>query len=157
MITQKNRKAIKAAPPIIMHMPSEFLRDPVSNGSSEEQALIRRWWHKEHEAQGRVVWEYHFKGNRYADAIWFPDADGSFEEEGKEVSKRFPLAENGIVLCEAKDELTPELVGQALVYRQFALYAGALVRETVVFAETGSDSMRRAALDLGLTVVIEPL
>lgn len=139
-----------------MAMSSEFLRDPVSNGSPEEQALIRRWWHKEHGAGGRVVWEYHFEG-RYADAIWFPDADGSSEEEGKEAPKRFPLAENEIVLCEAKLELTPELVGQALVYRQFALYAGALVRETVVFAETGSESMRRAALDLGLTVVIEPL
>ena len=140
-----------------MHMPFEFLRVPVSNGSPEEQALIRRWWHKEHEAQGRVVWEYHFKGNRYADAIWFPDAEGSFEEEGKEAPKRFPLAENEIVLCEAKLELTPELVGQALVYRQFVLYAGALVRQTVVFAEIGCDSLRRAAGDLGLTVVVEPL
>ena len=67
-------------------------------------------------------------------------------------------ATNGVVAhFQAKLELTPELVGQALVYRQFALYAGALVRETLVFAEKGSASMRRAALDLGLTVVVEPL
>ena len=62
-----------------------------------------------------------------------------------------------MVLCEAQVSFIPELIGQALVYKQFALRAGALVRETAVFAETGTPSLRVAAQELGLTVVILPL
>ena len=35
-------------------------------------------------------------------------------------------------LCEAKLDLTPELIGQALVYKQFTIHAGAIIKECVV-------------------------
>jgi hypothetical protein len=38
-------------------------------------------------------------------------------------------------LCEAKHTLNPELIGQAVVYRELAGRAGGLVLETIVFAE----------------------
>ena len=57
-------------------------------------------------------------------------------------------------MCEAKTKLTPELVGQALVYRQFALDAGAKVQESFVFAETGEDSMLVAIKELGLAAEV---
>ena len=79
------------------------------------------------------------------------------EEPGERAAKRFPLKGNEVVLCEAKVSLTPGLIGQALVYKQFALRAGALVRETVVFAEAGARSLREVVQELGLTVVILPL
>ncbi len=79
------------------------------------------------------------------------------EESGGRAPDRFPLSGTEIVLCEAKLDLTPEVVGQALVYRQFISYAGATLRQTVVFSETGSDAMRRAASELGLLVVVEPI
>ena len=47
-----------------------YLRNSISNGSELEQALIRRWWHEEHESRGRIVWEYYLDW-WYADAILF--------------------------------------------------------------------------------------
>ncbi len=134
-----------------------FLRPSVSNGLPREQALIRRWWHEQHSARGRIVWEYHMEG-KFADAVWFPDVSCSdSEESGKDSSRRFPLADMTIVLCEAKKDLTPEVVGQALVYARFASRAGALVREVVVFAESGHRSMQEAGSDLGLKVIVRSL
>ena len=116
---------------------NEFLQGSVSNGNPAEQALIRRWWHEEHGAVGRIVWEYHLDGF-YADAIWFPDAgEGGGEQPGKDTARLFPLAGRRIVLCEAKSMLNPELVGQALVYSELTRQAGADLAETVVFAESG--------------------
>jgi hypothetical protein len=136
---------------------SKYLRESVSNGIAREQALIRRWWHEEHKAQGRIVWEYHLEG-RFADAIWFPNASAVADEQpGKQSESRFPLANQEIVLCEAKAELTPELIGQALVYARFASRAGAIIKETVVFTESGSKSMQEVARELGLMVVVQRL
>lgn len=96
--------------------------------------------------------------DRYADGVWFLNApDTGAEEPGKQTAKRFPLEGNKVVLCEAKISLDPELIGQALVYTRFAWRAGGSVRETVIFAETGSRSLQEAAQELGLTVVIAPL
>ena len=131
-----------------------FLRASISNGVAEEQALIRRWWHEVEHARGRLVWEYYLEG-RYVDAVWFPGAPGAGEEcDGKNAPARFPLNGAEVVLCEAKRTLSPELVGQALVYAVFAVRARAQLRETIVFAETGDEAMRSAARDLGLTVVV---
>jgi hypothetical protein len=41
----------------IASTPASFLRDAITNGNPHEQALIRRWWHQQHNAQGRLVWE----------------------------------------------------------------------------------------------------
>ena len=61
-----------------------------------------------------------------------------------------------MVLCEAKLKLTPELIGQALVYAWYAAQAGASVKETMVFAQLDPYSRQKAAEALGLTVVIYP-
>ena len=136
---------------------SEFLLDPISNGNPREQALIRRWWHEQHDARGMIVWEYRLQG-KWADAIWFPDEGvQAIEKPGRNTADLFPLKDRHIVLCEAKLELNPEVVGQALVYRQFALHAGADVENTFVFCESGSDSMKVAATELGLSLVIQHL
>jgi hypothetical protein len=58
------------------------------------------------------------------------------------------------VLCEAKLRLTPELIGQALVYGSFARRLGAKVQSIVIFAEKGSESLQEAAKELGLEVVM---
>ncbi|MCH8806884.1 MAG: hypothetical protein IH986_12445 [Planctomycetes bacterium] len=135
----------------------DYLREPVSNGNPREQALIRRWWHETHAAKGLLVWEYHLEG-RYADAIWFPDVDeAGAEKPGKDATKLYPIRGQRIVLCEAKLSLNPEVVGQALIYAQFAEDAGAEVSDIAVFCESGSDSLRRTARELGLTLVIGPL
>jgi hypothetical protein len=104
-----------------------------------------------------MVWEYTLE-NRSVDAIWFPSVPSVGEEHnGKAAARRHPLKGVEVVLCEAKAAaLTPELVGQALVYRQFVLRAGAIVRDTVVFAPKADDAMRRAAAELGLTLVVTP-
>ena len=136
---------------------SNYLRASISNGIPREQALIRRWWHEAHDAQGQIVWEYNLEG-RYADAIWFPASSGNgVESPGVEASQHFPLRGQKIVLLEAKLSLNPELVGQALVYTRLALRAGASVAQTVIFAESGSRSMQDAARELGLSVVVRPL
>jgi hypothetical protein len=133
---------------------ADFVRPPVCNGHPIEQALIRRWWHQVHGARGRIVWEY-FLDECYADAMWFPDAEGVGEEfPGTRASKRFPLRGEAVVLCEAKLRLIPELIGQALVYAMLARSAGADVRSTVVFAERASKPMVAAASALGLELVL---
>lgn len=126
----------------------------VSNGHPKEQALIRRWWHEVHGARGRIVWEYYL-GDCYLDAMWFPDADESAAEyPGTEAPTRFPITGAQVVLCEAKMRLTPELVGQALMYATFARRSGAQIRTTVIFAETGKAAFVSAAEELGLQVVL---
>lgn len=131
-----------------------FLCSPVSNGNPSEQALIRRWWHETHDARGCLVWEYCLNG-LYADALWFPNAECvAIEEPGQRTSIRFPLRDTEVVLCEAKMKLTPELIGQAVVYLWSAKHAGARVRETVVFAASDPFAIRGAAETLGLTVVL---
>jgi hypothetical protein len=87
--------------------------------------------------------------------VWFPDKDCvAIEEPGQRTALRFPLTDAKVVLCEAKMKLTPELIGQALVYLWAAKRAGALVRETVVFAASDPFGIRAAAESLGLTVVL---
>ena len=132
-----------------------YLRAKVSNGNADEQALIRRWWHEQHNAQGCLVWEYHLDP-LYADAIWFPESsEHGVEHKGQKVAARFPIKDVVVVLCEAKAEkLTPALIGQALVHDFFARRAGARVRQTIIFAEIGTLDMTAAATDLGLEVVL---
>jgi len=135
---------------------NEYLIAPISNGNPREQALIRRWWHEEHEAKGLLVWEYYLEG-RYLDAVWFPSsAESGVESDGKQTSARHPLSGQEVVLCEAKLGLTPELIGQALVYRQFALHAGADIKECLVFSEMAGGSMLNAATELGLRPIVYP-
>ena len=134
-----------------------YLKDSISNGNKIEQALIRKWWHEKHNAKGTIVWEYYLEG-RYQDAIWLPHTiQSGIEENGQEAPKRHPLKDQEVILCEAKLTLTPELIGQALVYKQFALHAGAIVKECVIFSETANDSMIKAARELGLSPVVDTL
>src|SRR5262249_11469636 len=131
---------------------TDHLRPSISNGQPIEQAMIRRWWHEEHSARGRLVWEYHLEG-RFLDAVWFPDAtDGAGEATGLRAAATHPIGGQPVVLCEAKVELTPELIGQALVYRVFAQRAGAEVRSTVLFVQTSVPALETAARELGLEV-----
>lgn len=133
-----------------------YLRPAISNGIPREQALIRRWWYQTHGARGRLVWEYYLEGP-YTDGIWFPDDNCTgVEETGQRSRERFPIRGREVVLCEAKIRLTPEVIGQALVYSWCARRTGAIVRETVVFAEAGTELMREAANALGLSVVVLP-
>jgi hypothetical protein len=135
---------------------TDYLRPAISNGNPREQAMIRRWWYENHAARGRMVWEYRLEG-LYADAIWFPNVIGTrIEEPGQQTSLRFPLRDSEVVLCEAKVKLTPELIGQALVYSWYAQQAGASIRQTVVFAEVDPRFICEAAIALGLTVVLQP-
>ena len=135
----------------------QFMRDAISNGQPREQALIRKWWYEQHKARGRMVWEYYLEG-RYLDAVWFPDEEiTGVEEDGASAPKRFPLEGRRVVLCESKIEFTPELIGQALVYRQFALRARALVQDVNAFSEFDDTAVVRAAAELGLIpVVLKP-
>lgn len=136
---------------------TKYLQASISNGNPREQALIRRWWHEQHDAHGQIVWEYFLEG-KYADAVWFPNLPGvATEVAGTETARRFPLFGQEIVLCEAKLDLTAELVGQALVYTRFAVRAGARVARTIILAETGSASMQEAARELGLSVLVRSL
>jgi hypothetical protein len=133
----------------------DFVRPSVCNGHPLEQALIRRWWHEIHGARGRIVWEYYL-GESYADAVWFPDFQGGSEEcAGTRARHMFPLEGQRVALCEAKLRLVPELIGQALVYGQFARSAGAELTGVTVFAQTGSAKMKAAAEALGLKVVLQ--
>jgi len=126
----------------------------VSNGIPGEQALIRRWWHEQHDAHGRIVWEYHLEGF-YADALWLPDEPGRDQESpGKNTAHLYPLADRRVVLCGAKLRLTPELVGQALVYAALIRETGAILAETIIFCATGSPRMQEVARSLGLGVVV---
>ena len=134
---------------------SPFLRKSVTNGNPHEQALIRRWWHEHHHAGGRLVWEYPLCG-RWVDAIWFPDApDNAIEQSGLKLPSRFPITGTRVVLCEAKHlQVTPALIGQALVYAAFARRAGAIIERTVIFADAAAPDLYAAAVDLGLEVVV---
>ena len=128
----------------------DYLRASVSNGHPHEQALIRRWWHETHGARGRLVWEYYL-GDCYLDAMWFPDAnDRGTELPGIGAPTNYPIASVPVVLCEAKLRLTPELIGQALVYGSFARRAGENVQSIVIFAETARPAFVTAAEYLGL-------
>lgn len=132
---------------------SDYLQRAVSNGQPREQALIRRWWHEAHGARGRLVWEYYL-GNCYVDAIWFPEASENGEMSGASAPTAFPIRGVPVVLCEAKLRLTPELIGQALLYKVFAQRGGAQVRSTVIFAETAQPEFTSAAEELGLEVIL---
>jgi len=133
---------------------ADYIRPAISNGQPREQALIRRWWHEVHAARGCLVWEYYLR-NCYVDAIWFPEASESRREiSGADAPKNFPIQGLPVVLCEAKLRLTPELIGQALLYKVLAERAGAKVRSTVVFAETAQPDFMSAAEQLGLEVVV---
>lgn len=132
----------------------DYLRPSISNGCAREQAMIRSWWYDQHDARGRIVWEYYLEG-RYADAIWFPNAAVErVEENGRSAPKRFPVRGETVVLCEAKAHLSPDLIRQALVYSVFAANAEARVEQTVVFADKATRSMIDAARQLGLGVVV---
>ena len=137
---------------------SKYLCKSISNGSKREQALIRRWWHEEHAARGRIVWEYYLNW-WYADAIWFIEDDvTAVEEPGKKAREKFPLDGSRIVLCEAKKCLSPSLIGQALVHTELAKKFGANVLETVIFAERApAEETVIIAEELGITVVVRPL
>ena len=101
------------------------------------------------------MWEYYLRGC-YLDAVWFPDTAGSGEEyAGTNAASKYPISGRDVILCEAKIRLTPELIGQAVVYNSFAHREGARVRFVAIFAETGSDHLRIAADDLGLKVVLD--
>ena len=132
----------------------KYVRPAVSNGRPGEQAQIRRWWYEVHRAQGILVWEYYL-GDCFVDAIWFPDADESgVEYSGLGAPAKFPLIKASVVICEAKARLSPELIGQALLYGALARRAGADVRGVIILAESGRPAFQAAARDLGLEVVI---
>lgn len=135
-----------------------YLRNSISNGSELEQALIRRWWHEEHESRGRIVWEYYLDW-WYADAILFyNEKTKAVEETGQKARERFPLNGSEIILCEAKQTLSPSLIGQALVHAALARQFGARVIETIVLAERApNESIKKIATDFGLKVVVKPL
>jgi hypothetical protein len=134
---------------------SDYLQPAISNGHPMEQALIRRWWSEVHAARGCIVWEYYL-GDCYADAIWFPEAEASGTEyPGTSATTRFPICGSSIVLCEAKLRLTPELIGQGLVYRHLAKVAGARIQSVVLFAERSSLAFRSAAEEAGFQVVLQ--
>jgi hypothetical protein len=136
---------------------TRYLQPSISNGLPTEQALIRCWWHEQHGARGRIVWEYYLEGC-YVDAVWFPDAPGHrLEEPGKGTGRLFPIKGENIVVCEAKKSLTPELIGQALVYSELARRAGANLKDTVVFAEIGAPAMIEVAQKFGLNITMSPL
>jgi hypothetical protein len=134
-------------------MADSYLRDSISNGNPREQALIRRWWHEVCGGTGEIVWEYCIQGY-YADAIWFRHSSRhGHENPGTRTAERFPLDGQKIVLCEAKLKLSPELIGQALVYRSLFSRAGAIVERTVLFSEAAHPVLSSVANELGLEVV----
>ena len=134
---------------------SDYVRPAISNGHPKEQALIRRWWSEANASCGCLVWDYYL-GDCYADAVWFPDAQLSGTEyPGTSATTRFPIAGKLIVLCEAKLRLTPELIGQGVVYRHLARVSGADLQSVVLFAEQSSPAFRAAAEDAGFQVVVQ--
>ena len=87
--------------------------------------------------------------------MWFPEAnDRGAEYPGSGAPAKFPISGVPVVLCEAKLRLSPELIGQALVYGAFARRMGADVRSIVIFAEGAGPAFKAAAEDLGLEVVL---
>lgn len=133
---------------------SDYLRSAVSNGNPTEQALIRRWWNEVHGARGCIVWEYYL-GDCYADALWFPDSnDCGAEYSGVAARRKFSIKGAVVVVCEAKQRLTAELMGQALLYRHLARDAGADVRATVLCVTQSSPAFEAAANAAGFEVVV---
>ena len=130
-----------------------YLRTPISNGNALEQALIRWWWCEARGGGGRLVWEYYL-GGPYADAIVFLDSVSHEECGGRRTPARYPLANQTVVVCEAKKVLTCELIGQALVYRALAKRAGARVQATIVLAEEAGELLTSVAQELELVVVV---
>lgn len=132
-----------------------YLKESISNGNKFEQALIRKWWHEEHDAKGVMVWEYYLEG-RYQDAVWFTNAAGAgIEKSGKNAPQLHSLNNQEVVLCEAKLELTPELIGQALVYKQFALHSGAIIKSCVIFSQTAKEQMINVTKELNLIPIVQ--
>src|SRR3954469_6478336 len=132
----------------------DYIRPAVCNGHPREQALIRRWWYEVHGARGRMFWEYYLDGC-YLDALWLPDVDDRGTElSGTRAPKAFAIGGVPVVLCEAKLRLSPELIGQALVYGMLARRVGARARPPVIFAERARPPLRFAAEALGLEVVL---
>ena len=133
-------------------MNDAYFQSAVSNGNPHEQALIRRWWVEDQNREGELVWEYHIDGY-YIDAVWFLDsANRGVENPGVKTGGNFPIKDQHIVICEAKLRLTPELVGQALVYTELAKRAGAKVAKTVVFCDEANPKIASVAAALGLEV-----
>jgi len=133
-------------------MNSRYLKPPVSNGNAREQALIRQWWSEEQGNRGHLVWEYYVQGY-YIDAIWFPNSPNhGIESPGRATGTLFPIAGESIVVCEAKSKFIPELIGQALVYSQLLIRAGAKVERTLVLSEQRNPVLKAVAEELGLTV-----
>lgn len=131
----------------------KFLRPAISNGNPHEQALIRRWWVEQCQSQGELVWEYHLAGY-YIDAVWFKNsASNGVEHPGRNTNEMFPIDGQRIVVCESKLKLTPELVGQALVYSQLARRAGATVDATVLLCTASNPTIKSVACELGLDVI----
>ena len=92
---------------------------------------------------------------RYQDTIWFPNMAGSCNEaDGKNAPQLYPLKNQEVVLCEAKIDLTPELIGQALVYKQFAQHSGAIIKNCVIFSETAKEQMVCVAKELNLIPIV---
>jgi hypothetical protein len=111
---------------------TDYLRPSISNGNRQEQAMIRKWWYEQHDARGCMAWGYCLHG-LYADNIWFPNEPFTGKEEpGQQTGKRFPLEGKEVMLCEAKMILSPELIGQALVYSWYIKQEGAMLRETML-------------------------
>ncbi len=70
------------------------------------------------------------------------------------LSKHFPIGGHEIVLLEAKHTLNPELIGQAVVYQQLALRAGATVRDIITFSKRADDAMLEVTKTLGVSTVV---
>ena len=87
--------------------------------------------------------------------MWFPEAkEHDVEMPGPGAPRNHPILGIPVVLCEAKLRLTPELIGQALVYGFFARRAGAEVTSIVVFAETARPAFAAAAKELAPKLVL---
>jgi hypothetical protein len=135
---------------------SPYLRGRISNGNEVEQALIRRWWQEFMGAAGVLVWEYCLESRFFADAVVFLDlVPAGTEVPGQQTARRYPLNGARVVICEAKaNALSPDLIGQALVYRSIAVSCGAQVESTNVFAADGSPRMLAVAHEHGLQPII---
>lgn len=130
-----------------------YFQPPISNGNPYEQALIRRWWTEQKNGVGELVWEY-YVAPYYIDAVWFSDsANDGIENPGLNTTAKFPIEGRNIVLCEAKARLTPELIGQALVYSELAKRAGANVEQAIVFCNESNPTIQSVAEGFGLEVV----
>lgn len=136
---------------------SPYLMPSVSNGIPAEQAMIRRHWREQLGGVGVLVWEYHLDGY-YADAVVFTElGPAGSEERGVDTSGRYPLVGASVITLEAKERLTPELIGQALVYNAIAESHGARVTSKIICAAKGTEQMSEIARGLGLTPIVRGL